>query len=109
MFGILKISGNSMSPHFNDGDFLFILKKSKFNFLKTLLKPKPNNTVIFKHQTYGLIIKNIKSLNYQDNTFKAQGSNSESLTTEQIGTVNFEQITAKVIYHFKKPASKIAI
>ncbi len=97
MFRIHKISGDSMSPDYEEGDFV-ILTTIPF-FLKRL---KVGDTIIFEHQLYGKLIKRIASFDPETAEAYVEGTHSESLDSRRLGTIRREVILGKVITHIRR-------
>ena len=97
MFRILKVTGDSMSPAFQDGDFV-ALATAPF-FIKRL---KVGDTIIFDHKLYGTLIKRIASFDPETAEAYVEGANSDSLDSRRLGTIRREAIQGKVIAHISK-------
>jgi len=97
MFHILKVAGDSMSPDFQDGDFV-ALATAPF-FLKRL---KVGDTIIFDHKLYGTLIKRIASFDPETAEAYVEGTSSDSLDSRRLGTIRREAIQGKVIAHISK-------
>jgi len=97
MFRILKVAGDSMSPDFQDGDFV-ALATAPF-FLKRL---KVGDTIIFDHKLYGMLIKRIASFDPETAEAYVEGTSSDSLDSRRLGTIRREAIQGKVIAHISK-------
>ena len=90
-----------MSPKFNCGDYILILKT------KYIIKHiKVGSTLIFNHQKYGLLIKKVQSKDKSTNNLYFIGQNTNSITLEEIGPIGLNQILGKPLYIFKGKASK---
>ena len=98
MFKIQKVTGDSMSPDFQEGDFVvlttlpFILKRIKIG-----------DIIIFEHKLYGTLIKRIASFDPETAEAYVEGTNPEGLDSRRLGTIRREAIGGKVIAHFSKP------
>lgn len=97
MFRFLKVTGDSMSPDFQDGDFV-ALATAPF-FLKRL---KVGDTIIFDHKIYGKLIKRIASFDPKTAEAYVEGTRPDSLDSRRLGTIRREAIRGKVIAHFSK-------
>lgn len=97
MFKILKISGDSMSPEIQEGDFVIILT-AKF----ILNRLKVGDDIIFSHKLYGTLIKRIASIDPDTDGVYVVGISAESLDSRRLGTIRSENINGKVIAHFPK-------
>ena len=95
MFRILRITGDSMSPEYQEGDFVIITKASLF-----LRRLKTRDVIIFQHQHYGTLIKRIQ--NISDEGFYVVGAHEESLDSRRLGPVQRQNIQGKVIWHIRR-------
>ena len=94
MIRLLKVTGDSMSPDFQDGDFV-ALATAPF-FLKRL---KVGDTIIFDHKLYGTLIKRIAYFDPETSDAYVEGTSSDSLDSRRLGTIRREAIKGKVIAH----------
>ena len=97
MLRIHKVTGDSMSPDFQDGDYV-VLATLPF-FLKRL---KVGDTIIFENKNYGTLIKRIASFDSESAEAYVEGANPASLDSRRLGTVRRDAIRGKVIAHFPK-------
>ncbi len=97
MFRIIKVSGESMSPDFNDGDYVLVSRIPLF-----LGRVKVNSIIVFDTLKYGILIKKVSSIDSQNGHFLFTGINQNSLSTDKIGTIQKKDIIGSVIFHFKK-------
>lgn len=97
MFNILKIRGDSMSPDFQEGDFVIILT-ARF----ILNRLKVGDDIIFTHKLYGTLIKRISSFDPNSAGVYVEGTSEDSLDSRRLGTIQREKIKGKVIVHFSK-------
>ena len=97
MIRIIKVTGDSMSPDFHEGDFVisttlpFILKRIDVG-----------DAIIFEHKLYGTLIKRIASFDPETAEAYVEGTNPDSLDSRRLGTIRRENIRGKVIAHFSK-------
>ena len=98
MVRVLRISGDSMSPDYREGDFVVIATAP---FLFHILKP--GDVIAFEHGYYGLLIKRISRRGDATDEFIVEGVNSNSLDSRRLGPVRLDAIRGRVIAHFPKP------
>lgn len=96
MLRFLKVTGNSLAPQYQEGDFVLI---SKIPFL--LVPPSPGDVIAFRQPGYGLLIKRIHSLTTNGN-LNVIGDHPESVDSRVFGAVNRGDILGKVIWHIRK-------
>lgn len=98
MLRIHKVTGDSMSPDFQEGDFV-VLTTAPF-FLNRL---KIGDVIIFEHKLYGVLIKRIASFDPKTAEAYVEGTRPDSLDSRRLGTIRHDAIRGKVIAHISKP------
>ena len=93
MIKLHKITGHSMAPAFNDGDFVVTARR-------WLSQYQQQDVVVVNHETYGVIIKRIQSV-LTDGRVRLQGDNRQSTSTSQLGNIERKQIIGRVCWHIK--------
>ncbi len=94
-FKIWKVTGHSMFPRIPE--FSFVLVNHWFNFRRI----KPDQTILIRHNQYGLIIKTVALID-ANNFIWCKGENSSSIAVEQLGPVSSNQVVGRVLSVFKK-------
>ncbi len=97
MIQILKVTGESLSPFFLEGDFVVV---SKIPFV--LRRIRAGDIVVFKQPGYGTMIKKIDHLSTDGNEIFVLGTHPESTDSRQFGPLSRRQLVGKVIWHIKK-------
>ena len=97
MLRLLKITGESLAPEYQEGDFVFV---SKIPFWFS--PPSSGDVIAFHQPGYGLLIKRIRQVD-QGNTLHVIGTHEGSVDSRTFGAVRREQIVGKVIWHIRKP------
>jgi len=97
MLRVLKVSGDSLSPKYQEGDYVVI---ATCPFL--LHRLKAGDTIIFQHKHYGTLIKRIMRF-AEDGQIYVTGAHENSLDSRRIGPVRREAIRGKVIWHVPRP------
>jgi len=98
MFRIHKVTGDSMSPDFQQGDFVLI---ATADFVRKRLKV--GDVIIFEHKLYGTLIKRIASFDPETAEAYIEGTRHDSLSSLRLGTIRRDAIRGKVIVHISKP------
>ena len=88
-----------MSPQLNCGDYVLLL--TLFNRRSI----RPTQRLVFDHAQYGRMVKEVVSVDTEQNTFTAKGLNNESVSMQQIGAMPFETVVGRVIWSIKKPVN----
>ena len=97
MLRIHRVTGDSMSPDFQDGDYVVLATLPLF--LKQL---KVGDIIIFENKNYGTLIKRIASFDPVTAEAYVEGANPTSLDSRRLGTIRRDAIRGKVIAHFPK-------
>ena len=98
MIRINKISGESLSPEYKDGDFVVSSKiPIFFNHIR------PGDVVIFGHKEYGVMIKQVGWLKNGGERIFVIGTGSNSIDSRGFGLINKSDLIGKVILHIRKP------
>jgi len=93
MFKFIKVTGDSLSPSYNEGDYVILITYPLFSF-------KRGDTIVFRHPEYGTMIKDIDSLD--SDKIQVIGTHPHSVDSRQFGPINQSEVVGKVILHFKK-------
>jgi signal peptidase I len=96
MLKLLKITGDSLTPEYQNGDFVII---SKIPFL--FGPPSPGDVIAFHQPGYGLLIKRIQHIR-QNGGVDVIGSHPDSIDSRVFGPVSKESMLGKVIWHIQK-------
>ena len=97
MIKLMKVTGESMSPSFQNGDFIFVVNvpfNSKFL--------KPGDVIVFNNFEYGTMIKKIASIDWDLKELSVIGIHPGSIDSKVFGTIKFCDIVGKVVWHIKK-------
>jgi signal peptidase I len=97
MLKILKVSGDSLTPEYQEGDFVLI---AKIPFLLNHLKP--NDVVVFQHQDYGVMIKKIDFVLPGGNEVFVTGTHDYSVDSRRFGPIKKDDLIGKVVWHTRK-------
>jgi signal peptidase I len=97
LINIHKISGDSLSPDYRDGDFVISIKIPIF-----FIPIHPGDVIIFKHSEFGTMIKKIAQINNGD--VYVMGISGNSIDSRRFGPINKKDIIGKVILHIRKTA-----
>jgi signal peptidase I len=96
MLKLLKIVGDSLTPGYQDGDFVLV---SKIPFI--FHPPAPGDVIAFRQPGYGLLIKRIQSVN-QGGEMNVIGTRIESIDSRMFGPVRQQDMIGKVVWHIRK-------
>lgn len=98
MLRLIKVSGNSLSPQYGEGDFVLVIKiPLLFNLLKQ------GDTIVFNHPNYGILIKKVDNIDKERRKIFVIGSHAFSVDSREFGPIGREALIGKVIWHVRKP------
>jgi signal peptidase I len=98
MIKVLKVSGHSLTPYYQEGDFVLIVKIPFF-----LDRLKSGDTVVFNHPVFGQMIKLVEHIEPQGELVFVSGTHTNSLDSHQLGPIPRTALLGKVIWRIKKP------
>ena len=98
MFQFIRITGDSLSPEYREGDFVLVVKIPFF--LRTI---RPGDVVVFHQIAYGRMVKRVESLDVSGELFYVRGSHPDSTDSRQFGPVPRSDLIGKVIWQIRKP------
>ena len=99
MIRMIKVTGESLSPLFHEGDYVLI---TTIPFVVN--KIKVGDTIVFQHTSYGTLIKQVEQANREEGTLSVIGTNPNSVDSRRFGPIRREDVIGKVIWHIAKPA-----
>jgi signal peptidase I len=99
MLRIIKVTGDSLSPVYHDGDFVLIAKIPGF-----LLNIRVGDTLVFTLPHYGQLIKKVESISDHEDKIFVIGFHKDSVDSRQFGPIRKKDIRGKVICHIRKPS-----
>jgi len=94
MIHFIKVTGNSLSPRFREGDYVVIVTCPFFEF-------KTGDTIVFRHPAHGLLIKKIKTVD--SDKIHVIGTHPHSVDSRRFGPIDRKDVLGKVVIHIKKP------
>lgn len=97
IFEIIKVSGHSLHPAYEDGDFVLV---SKLPIL--LFGIHPGDVVVFDHPSLGKLIKLVERVEDGGNQVFVVGLDPFSRDSRVFGTVPRAMVLGKVIGHIRK-------
>lgn len=98
MLRFLKVTGESLSPGYQEGDFVLI---AKIPFFFTSLHP--GDVVVFRHEQYGLMIKRVAEVDGLTRQVFVVGDHPWSVDSRQFGSIDRDHLLGKVIWHIARP------
>ncbi len=96
MLRILRVSGESLAPGYHDGDYVLVRSVRRRSI-------KPGDVVVFRHHSYGLMMKQVERIDAGGKEFHVVGTQPGSLDSRQLGPISGDLIVGKVIWHIERP------
>jgi signal peptidase I len=96
MFRFLKVTGDSLTPEYQEGDFVLV---SKIPF--SIVPPSPGDVIAFRQPGYGLLIKRVQNIT-PDGDLNVIGNHPDSIDSRVFGIVRRVDILGKVIWHIRR-------
>jgi signal peptidase I len=94
MFRLLRVSGNSLLPVYQDGDFVLVSK------IPYLFGPISQGDVIaFRQATYGTMIKKVQRVMPDKGELVVTGTQENSVDSRRFGPIAQRDVLGKVIWH----------
>jgi signal peptidase I len=98
MIKVLKVTGDSLAPDYQEGDFVVALK------IPFLFKSiTPGDTVVFRNAVYGTMIKRVERIDPTSGDLYVLGTHPNSVDSRQFGALGQADLVGKVIWHIRKP------
>jgi len=97
MLRLLRVSGSSLSPEYQEGDFVLI---AKIPLLINRLQP--GDIVVFTHPTYGTMIKQVDRFTPFSDEIFVIGSQELSVDSRRFGPISKRSLVGKVVWHIRK-------
>lgn len=92
MLQLFKISGDSLYPYYKNGQIVLCRKVFRGT------KIKVDDTVVFEKDAYGMMIKQIRSID--DNNYFVEGTDPMSIDSRNFGLLERKEIKYKVLFKF---------
>lgn len=99
MIQIIRVTGSSLSPDFQEGDFVVIVK---IPFLLHLKRIKPGDVMVFNHPDYGVMMKRVQRISAADGEIFVLGTHPSSVDSRQFGPIRQGNLIGKVIWHISR-------
>ncbi len=98
MFKVLKVSENSLSPMYQEGDYVVI------STIPLIFgAPRRGDVIVFRHAVYGTLIKMVEAVMPGGEELRVLGTHADSVDSRRFGPISRQDVVGKVIWHIKKP------
>lgn len=98
MLQIIRVTGYSLSPEYQEGDFVLVLK---IPFL--LRELQKGDIVVFHHPIYGVMIKRVDGFTPHGEELLVVGDHPDSTDSRKIGPIKKEALMGRVLWHLRRP------
>ena len=98
MVRLLKVTGESLSPLYKEGDFVVVTTLPFF-----LRRLRQGDIIVFQHGLYGTLIKIVDRLLPEEDAVYVIGTSEESLDSRRLGPISRAAIKGRVLWHIAKP------
>jgi signal peptidase I len=99
MFRMIKVTGESLSPLFHEGDYVFV---TTIPFVVNQIKA--GDTILFRHSASEAWIKQVEWVDPEQGTLSVIGTHPNSVDSRLLGPIRREDVIGKVIWHISRPA-----
>ena len=96
MIQVLKVTGESLSPLFLEGDYVLVVKCPIF-----LYSLKNGDVIVFQHSQYGAMIKRIGSISPESDEIYVMGNHPDSIDSRRFGPIHRKDVVGKVLWRIK--------
>jgi phage repressor protein C with HTH and peptisase S24 domain len=100
MLRLLKVTGDSLSPLYKEGDFVVITTLPFF-----LRRLRQGDIIVFQHGLYGTLIKIVDRVLPEEDAVYVIGTSEESLDSRRLGPIGRAAIRGRVIWHIARPSN----
>jgi signal peptidase I len=100
MFRLLKVSGDSLLPRYQSGDFVLV---SKIPYLFGSIQP--GDVIVFRHKVHGTMIKRVTRAALEEDEIHVSGTHDYSVDSREFGAIRKKDVVGKVVWHIKKPSA----
>lgn len=95
MLKVINVTGGSLSPGYQEGDYVLIGTCSFFFDIKA------GDTIVFKHPEHGMMIKKVSKVLLPNRSYEVRGEHPYSMDSRSFGPVSNDTVIGKVLWHFK--------
>lgn len=96
MLKVIKVTGGSLSPAYQEGDYVLIGTCSFFFGITV------GNTIVFEHPDHGLLIKKVNQVLHSEDGYEVRGTHPNSVDSRDFGPVSKRNVIGKVLWHIRK-------
>jgi len=98
MLRIIKVTGESLSPEYKEGDYVVVAALPFF-----FASLRQGDVIVFRHPVYGTMVKRVERVDSAEDEIFVAGSHPRSLDSRQFGPIPRHWVTGKVLWRIAKP------
>ncbi len=98
MLSWMRVTGISLSPSLNPGDFILVLKGPLAR--RTL---RMGDIVVFHHTQHGVLVKRVVKISEDGTRMYVSGENPDSIDSRTFGEVETKTLIGKVLCSVRRP------
>jgi phage repressor protein C with HTH and peptisase S24 domain len=91
---VIKVTGDSLSPSFHDGDYVLVATAPPF-----INRIRPGDIIVFEQENIGTMIKKVDHINRKTGWMYVIGSHEHSVDSNRLGMIDRKSVIGKVICH----------
>lgn len=97
MFRLIKVTGESLSPAYREGDYVVITTIPFF-----LRRIKPGDIIVFHHEQHGMMIKMVGDISLERRYVFVIGTQEHSIDSNSFGPIDPSKIMGRVVWHIPR-------
>lgn len=97
MLRVIRVTGDSLSPHIREGDYVVVTTIPFF-----LNRLRAGDVVVFRHPSYGVMIKRVESVLSAGEALFVTGNHLYSVDSRHFGPIPRRDVLGKVIWHIAR-------
>lgn len=99
MLRVIKVTGESLSPEYQEGDYVVVTTIPFF-----LNRIRAGDIIVFQQSPYGTMVKRVEQVLQEGKQYFVIGAHPQSVDSRQFGPVSKEALIGKLIWHIPKPS-----
>ncbi|MBT3390824.1 MAG: hypothetical protein HN413_10465 [Chloroflexi bacterium] len=97
MLKIIKVTGESLSPRYQTGDYVLLATNVRVRRLRS------GDVIVFRHEIYGRMIKRVEHISPDGAQIFVTGTHPHSIDSATFGPISPTNLIGKAIWHIRKP------
>ncbi len=102
MLRFLRITGDSLAPDYQEGDFVLILTLPFFRH-----RLREGDVIVFRHAYYGTLIKRVLRVDAASGDVYVVGAHEGSLDSRRLGPIRRAMVLGRVLWHIRAPRRRV--